>query len=232
MPSWGHFVAGQRFDGSTDLATTLREPATGDGYASAAVGRAAEVDHACRAAAEAFPGWRDSTPAQRQRALLRLADAVEAHTARLSDAEIRNTGKPVSQVVDGEIPSVVDCLRFFAGAARTVDGTAAGEYVAGHTSVLRREPVGVVAAITPWNYPLLMAIWKIAPALAAGNTVVLKPAETTPVTPLLLAELAADILPPGVLNVVCGDRETGRLLARHDIPALVAITGSVAAGRD
>ncbi len=231
-PVLGHFAAGQRYDGGSGLASVLREPATGVEYATAPVGRDAEVGRACTAAAEAFGGWRDSTPAQRQRALLRLADLVEQHAERLAGAEIRNTGKPTSQVTEGEIPSVVDCLRFFAGAARTVDGSAAGEYVVGHTSMLRREPVGVVAAITPWNYPLLMAIWKIAPALAAGNTVVLKPAETTPVTPLLLAELAAEVLPAGVLNVVCGDRETGRALVRHEIPALVALTGSVLAGRD
>ncbi len=232
MPVLGHFAAGQRFDGGVGPASVLREPATGAQYATAPVGREAEVGRACVAAAEAFGGWRDTTPALRQRALLRLADLVEQHADRLAEVEIRSTGKPTSQVTEGELPSVVDCLRFFAGAARTVDAGAAGEYVAGHTSLLRREPVGVVAAITPWNYPLLMAIWKIAPALAAGNTVVLKPAETAPATPLLLAELAAEVLPAGVLNVVCGDRETGRALVRHEIPALVALTGSVAAGRD
>ncbi|HEY0698500.1 MAG TPA: aldehyde dehydrogenase family protein [Micromonospora sp.] len=232
LPALGHFVAGQRTPGETDRFSTLCNPATGESYAVAPIGGAADVDRACRAAADAFPGWRDTTPAARHRALLALADAVLDRAGELGAAEIRNTGKPDAQVVADELPGVVDCLRFFAGAARGVQTTGVGEYVDGHTSMLRREPVGVVAAITPWNYPLLMAIWKIAPALAAGNTVVLKPAETTPVTPLIFAELAAEVLPPGVLNVVCGDRDTGRLLARHEIPAMVAFTGSVAGGRD
>ena len=232
MATFSHFVAGARHTGSGEDPTVLREPATGTAYGYAPVGRAAEVDLACRCAAAAFPGWRDTTPARRQVALLRLADLIEARAGEIGAAEVRNTGKPVLQVAQAELPAIVDCLRFFAGAARAAQTAAAGEYLDGHTSMVRRAPLGVVAAITPWNYPLMMAIWKVAPALAAGNTVVLKPAETTPVTPLLLAELAAEVLPPGVLNVVCGDRATGAELARHDIPAMVALTGSTAAGRD
>ena len=232
LPVLAHFVGGRRLTGSSDGATVLREPATGTAYANAPVGRAPDVDAACRAAADALPRWGASTPRARQAALLALADAVQAGAAELTAAEIRNTGKPADQVTDDELPSIVDCLRFFAGAARSAQSAAVGEYVDGYTSMLRREPVGVVAAIVPWNYPLMMAVWKLAPALAAGNTVVLKPAETTPVTALMLAERAADVLPPGVLNVVCGDRATGRLLAGHEVPAMVALTGSVDAGRD
>lgn len=231
-PTLDHFVAGQPFPGEAVEVVTLHDPATGQPYATAPVGRSAEVDRACRSAALAFPRWRDITPAVRQRALLALADAIEGRAEELAVAEVRNTGKPRRQMISDELPSVVDCLRFYAGVLRHGETAATGEYVPDHTSMLRREPVGVVAAITPWNYPLMMAIWKVAPALAAGNTVVLKPAETTPVTPLMLAEIAAEVLPPGVLNVVCGDRETGRLLVRHPIPALVAFTGSVEGGRD
>ena len=183
-------------------------------------------------AADAFETWRDTTPSERQQALLKLADAVEEHAEELVALESRNTGKPISLTASEEIPPMVDQIRFFAGAARNLEGKAAAEYMAGHTSWVRREPIGVVGQVTPWNYPMMMAIWKIAPALAAGNTVVLKPSDTTPATTLRLAELAADILPAGVLNVVCGDRDTGRALVEHRIPQLVAITGSVRAGME
>jgi betaine-aldehyde dehydrogenase len=183
-------------------------------------------------AAAAFETWRDSTPAERGRALLRIADAVEARAEEIVAAECRNTGKPVALTLAEELPPLVDELRFFAGAARVLEGRSAGEYMRGHTSYVRREPIGVCAQVTPWNYPMMMAVWKFAPALAAGNTVVLKPSDTTPVSTLLLAEIAAEFLPPGVFNVVCGDRDTGRALVTHEIPQMVSITGSVRAGME
>ena len=183
-----------------------------------------------RAAASAFERWRDSTPGERQLALLRLADAIERQADRLIDVECRNTGKPVSsQMPDDELPAALDQIRFFAGAARSLDGRAAGEYLAAHTSMIRREPIGVCAQITPWNYPLMTAVWKLAPAIAAGNTVVLKPSDTTPMTTVLLAEIGLEVLPPGVLNVVCGDWTTGGLLVEHREQQMVSITGSTGA---
>ncbi|MFI6099677.1 aminobutyraldehyde dehydrogenase [Lentzea sp. NPDC051213] len=208
----------------------LVDPATGLEFGSAAVSRADEVDAAVQAAAAAFPAWSRTTPGERQQALLKLADLLEAHAGEVADAEIRETGKIRSVVLDEEIPQCADQIRFFAGAARALGTAAAGEYIPGHTSYQRREPVGVIAQITPWNYPLMMAVWKIAPALAAGNTVVLKPADTTPSSTVLLATLAAEVLPAGVFNVVLGDRDTGRLLVEHPVPAMVSITGSTRAG--
>jgi betaine-aldehyde dehydrogenase len=210
--------------------TEVVDPATGRSYASAPRSEAQDVDAAYAAADRAFGTWGATTPAQRQRALLRLADALELHAEEFVAAESRNTGKPLHLTRSDEIPPCVDQLRYFAGAARVLEGTSAGEYLAGHTSWVRREPVGVVGQVTPWNYPLMMAVWKIAPALAAGNTVVLKPSDTTPASTVLLAQLAQEFLPPGVLNVVCGDRETGRALVAHPRPDMVAITGSVRAG--
>jgi betaine-aldehyde dehydrogenase len=191
-----------------------------------------DVDAAMRAAATAFEGWRDSTPSERQRALLRIADAIESRADELLDVECRNTGKPRDLTATEEIPPMVDQIRFFAGAARVLEGRSAGEYLAGHTSYIRREPIGVCGQVTPWNYPMMMAVWKFAPAIAAGNTVVLKPSDTTPHSTLLLAEIAAAFLPPGVLNVICGDRDTGRALVAHPTPQLVSITGSVRAGME
>ncbi len=191
-----------------------------------------DVDAAVRAASGAFESWRDTTPSERARALLKLADAVEEHAGDLVRAECENTGKPVRLTLDEEIPPATDQIRFFAGAARVLEGRAAGEYLAGHTSYVRREPVGVCAQVTPWNYPLMMAVWKFAPAIAAGNTVVVKPSDTTPVSTLLLAEIAAEFLPAGVFNVVCGDRDTGRALVAHPRPAMVSVTGSVRAGTE
>ncbi|MFI5734390.1 gamma-aminobutyraldehyde dehydrogenase [Kribbella sp. NPDC051587] len=207
-------------------------PATGEKYTQAPLSGPEDVDQAYTAAARAFESWRDSTPADRQRALLKIADAIEQRADEFTAVESRNTGKPLALTASEEVPPCVDQLRFFAGAARVLEGRSAGEYLPGHTSWIRREPIGVVGQVTPWNYPLMMAIWKIAPALAAGNTIVLKPSDTTPASTVLLAEVCNEFLPPGVLNVVCGDRDTGRALVEHDIPQLVAITGSVRAGRE
>ncbi len=187
---------------------------------------------AYKAASTAFEDWRDSTPAERQLALLRFADAIEARADEFVAAEVENTGKPRGLTASEEIPPMVDQIRFFAGAARVLDGRSAGEYMRGMTSFIRREPIGVVGQVTPWNYPLLMATWKIGPALAAGNTIVLKPSDTTPASTLLMAEVASEFFPPGVFNVICGDRDTGRALVAHPTPQLVAITGSVRAGME
>lgn len=208
------------------------DPATGEVYAQAPKSGPEDVDQAMRAAARAFESWRDTTPADRQRMLLKIADALETRSDEFTRVESENTGKPLALTASEELPPCVDQLRFFAGAARVLEGRSAGEYLAGHTSWIRREPIGVVGQVTPWNYPLMMAIWKIAPALAAGNTVVLKPSDTTPASTVLLAELCNEFLPPGVFNVVCGDRDTGRALVDHEIPQLVAITGSVRAGME
>lgn len=213
-----------------DDTSPLVDPATGEEFGRAVVSRAAEVDAAVRAAEAAFPSWSRTTPGERQLALLKLADLLEANAAEVADAEIRETGKIRAVVLGEEIPQCVDQIRFFAGAARALGTAAAGEYVPGATSYQRREPVGVIAQITPWNYPLMMAVWKIAPAVAAGNTVVLKPADTTPSSSVLLASLAARVLPAGVVNVVLGDRDTGRLLVEHPVPAMVSLTGSTRAG--
>ncbi len=227
-----NFVGGAYTEPADGGYADLIDPVTGDVFASAPVSGTADVDRAMSAAAAAFETWRETTPAQRQLALLKLADAMEARAEELLDAECRNTGKPRGLTASEELPPMVDQVRFFAGAARVLEGRAAGEYMADHTSYVRREPIGVCAQVTPWNYPMMMAVWKFAPALAAGNTVVLKPSDTTPLSTLLLAEIAAEFLPPGVLNVVCGDRDTGRALVSHPTPALVSITGSTRAGRE
>ena len=227
-----NFVNGEYVDLIDGGYSDLIDPSTGEVFAQAPVSGTADVDAAMSAAAAAFETWRDATPADRQRALLKFADAVEARAADLVDAEVRNTGKPRQLTTEEELPPSVDQLRFFAGAARVLEGRSAGEYLAGHTSYVRREPIGVCAQVTPWNYPLMMAVWKIAPALAAGNTVVLKPSDTTPVSSLLLAEIAAEFFPRGVFNVVCGDRDTGRALVSHPTPQLVSITGSTRAGKE
>ncbi len=227
-----NFVAGEYVDGRTDSTTDIVNPATGSVVATAPVSGAADVDAAYGAAERAFAEWGRTTPSERQQALLKIADAVEAHADELIALESENTGKIQALTASEEIPPMVDQLRFFAGAARVLEGKAAGEYMRGHTSWIRREPIGVVGQVTPWNYPLLMAVWKIAPALAAGNTIVLKPSDTTPETTLRLAEIASEFLPAGTLNVITGDRDTGRLLVEHPTPALVAITGSVRAGAE
>ncbi len=223
-------------DGQSSVCSGQSEPvlnpATGEQLAHAPISDAGEVDRAVRAARGAFEGWSSTTPAHRARALLALADLIEEHGPEIARLEALNAGKPIQAVTDDEIPVMADNLRFFAGAARCMTGLPAGEYMEGHTSFTRREAVGVIGAVTPWNYPLMMAIWKFGPALAAGNTVVLKPAETTPITTVRLAELASEILPKGVLNVVMGPGEpTGEALIGHPDVDMVALTGSVDTGR-
>jgi betaine-aldehyde dehydrogenase len=227
-----NFVNGKSEPAADGRTTDLIDPSTGEVFGTAPLSGPADVDGAMRAAAGAFETWRDTTPAERSRALLRIADAIEARAEDLVRAESQNTGKPIQLTMDEEIPPMVDQIRFFAGAARLLEGRSAGEYMSGHTSFVRREPIGVCGQVTPWNYPMMMAVWKWAPAIAAGNTVVLKPSDTTPVTTLLMAELMAEFLPPGVCNVVCGGRDTGRALVAHPIPRMVSITGSVRAGME
>jgi betaine-aldehyde dehydrogenase len=227
-----NFIGGTYRDAKDGPTAPLINPSTGEAFAEAPVSGAADVDLALRVAAEAFTSWRRTTPSERSLALIRIADAIAAKDEDLVRAECENTGKPFQLTMDEEIPPAVDQIRFFAGAARNLQGLAAAEYLAGHTSFVRREPIGVCGAVTPWNYPLMMAVWKFAPALAAGNTMVLKPSDTTPVTSLLMAEIMSEFLPPGVFNVVCGDRATGRALVAHPIPAMVSVTGSVRAGME
>jgi len=226
-----NFIDGERsaFDGDSE---PVLNPATGKVLAHAPCSSAEEVDRAVKAARRAFAGWSQTTPAQRSRALLALADLVDEHAEELARLEALNAGKPLAAVTDDELPVMADNLRFFAGAARVLEGRAAGEYMEGYTSFTRREAVGVIGQVTPWNYPLMMAIWKFAPALAAGNTVVLKPAETTPITTVRFAELAADVLPQGVLNLVMGPgRPTGEALIGHPDVDMLALTGSVDTGK-
>jgi betaine-aldehyde dehydrogenase len=225
-------IGGEQVDAADGSAYDVLDPTTGEVYGTAPRSGEEDVDRAMKAAATAFEGWRDATPGERQLGLLRLADALEARAEEIVAVESRDTGKPIQLTMDEEIPVMVDQVRFFAGAARVLEGKSAGEYMSGMTSFVRREPIGVCAQVTPWNYPIMMAIWKIAPAIAAGNTVVLKPSDTTPASTVLLAQIAAEVLPPGVLNVVCGDRDTGRALVAHPTPELVSITGSVRAGME
>ena len=225
-----NFVNGSHADAADGRTADLISPVTGEAFGTAPISGQADVDAAFSAASSAFEEWRDTTPGERQLALLRMADAFEARADELVALESENTGKPLGLTASEEIPPMIDQIRFFAGAARVLEGRSAGEYMAGHTSFVRREPIGVCAQVTPWNYPMMMAVWKFAPALAAGNTVVIKPSDTTPATTSLMAEIAAEFLPPGVFNVVCGDRDTGRLLVNHPTPQMVSITGSVRAG--
>ncbi len=225
-----NIIDGVPVEGVSGITSDLVNPATGAVFGTAPVSGPEDVDRAMAAAERAFRTWRDTTPSERQRALLRMADAFEEHADELVALEAENTGKPIALTTTEELPPALDQIRFFAGAARVLEGRSAGEYMAGHTSFVRREPIGVCAQVTPWNYPLMMAVWKFAPALAAGNTVVLKPSDTTPVTTVRMAEIAAEFLPPGVFNVVCGDRDTGRALVEHPTPQFVSITGSVRAG--
>jgi betaine-aldehyde dehydrogenase len=227
-----NLVGGERTAAADGRTLTVVDPSTGEGYATAPNSGEQDVSAAYAAADQAFAQWRNTTPAERQLALLKIADTIEARAAELVSAESRNTGKPLHLTAVDEVPPCADQFRFFAGAARILEGAAAGEYLEGHTSWVRREPVGVVGQVTPWNYPLMMAVWKIAPALAAGNTIVLKPSDTTPVSTLLLAEIVNEHVPAGVFNVICGDRETGRALVSHARPDMVAITGSVRAGME
>jgi len=232
-----NYIDGRFQDAADGRTTEVVNPATGQAYATAPLSGAADVDAAMAAAAAAFPTWRDATPGTRQRILLKIADALEARGEELLAAECENTGKPRELTRTEELPVMIDQVRFFAGAARLLEGKSAGEYMAGMTSFVRREPVGVCAQVAPWNYPMMMAVWKFAPALAAGNTVVLKPSDTTPASTVLLAEIVGQVLaeaglPGGIFNVVCGDRDTGRLLVEHPTPAMASITGSVRAGME
>ncbi|RLV49275.1 gamma-aminobutyraldehyde dehydrogenase [Nocardioides mangrovicus] len=228
--SFSNVVGGRSVPAASGETYDVIDPSTGEVYASAPMSGAEDVDRAYTAASEAFETWRDTTPSQRQQALLKIADALESRAQEFVEVESRDTGKPLQLTLEEEIPPAVDQIRFFAGAARVLEGKAGGEYLADHTSFIRREPIGVVGQVTPWNYPMMMMVWKIAPALAAGNTIVLKPSDTTPASSTLLAQVCQEFLPPGVLNVVTGDRDTGRLVVEHPTPQLVAITGSVRAG--
>jgi betaine-aldehyde dehydrogenase len=227
-----NFVDGQYRDSADGETLALVNPATAEVFAEAPVSSQADIDSACAAARRAFETWRDTTPSERQLALLKIADAIEDRADELVRLESENTGKPLQLTKDEEIPPTVDQIRFLAGAARVLEGRSAGEYMTGHTSFVRREPIGVCAQVTPWNYPLMMAVWKWAPAIAAGNTVVLKPSETTPVTTLKMAEVMGEFLPPGVFNVICGDRTTGARLISHPEPDMASLTGSVRAGKE
>jgi betaine-aldehyde dehydrogenase len=225
-----NYVNGKLVDSAATEFTELVDPATGTVTGRSPKSTPEEVDEAVQAAAAAFPEWRRTTPSQRQQALLKLADAIEEHADELVELQSRNTGQIKTLIRSEEVVVGADQLRFFAGAARNLEGKATGEYMEGLSSSIRREPIGVVAQVTPWNYPLMMAIWKVGPAIAAGNTVVLKPSDTTPESTVKFAELAGEILPPGVFNVVNGDGQTGKTLVEHPIPGLVSITGSVRAG--
>jgi betaine-aldehyde dehydrogenase len=210
--------------------TDIVDPSTGRPYVKAPLSGQADVDAAFDAAARAFAIWRRTTPGERSLLLFRVADALAARAEEFVEAECRNTGKPVAFVRDAEFPGTVEYLRFYAAAARDLRGLAGGSYLAGFESTVRREPVGVCGLVSPWNYPLAMAVWKLGPAIAAGNTVVLKPSDTTPVTSLLAAQVIGEVLPPGVLNVIAGTRETGRLMVAHPTPQLISVTGSERAG--
>ncbi len=232
MTELRNFINGEYVEASGTAGFDLIDPATEESYSTSPVSGPADVDAAYSAAAAAFEQWGDTTPAQRQLALFRIADAVEARAEEFADLESQDTGKPRASLVDDEIMLSVDQIRFFAGEARHLSGMASGEYMKDHTSSIRREPIGVIGQVTPWNYPLNMAVWKFAPAVAAGNTTVLKPSDTTPSATLLLAEVAAEFLPRGVLNVITGDRTTGGLMIDHKTPQMVSITGSVRAGME
>ncbi|WP_220703926.1 gamma-aminobutyraldehyde dehydrogenase [Citrobacter braakii] len=230
MKTLKHFINGQYVAGRSEDTFELVSPVDGETYALSPNANAEEVEQAYSAAEAAFSIWRKSTPAQRQKALLQLADEIERNVERLVNAQSQETGQLRHFIEKEEIAASCDAIRFFAGAARCLEGKAAGEYSAGFTSTIRREPLGIVGQVTPWNYPFMMAVWKIAPALAAGNTVVLKPSDTTPVSTLLLAELAAPLFPRGAFNVVLGKASTGSLVVSNPKASLVSITGSVRAG--
>ncbi|TMR23007.1 gamma-aminobutyraldehyde dehydrogenase [Nonomuraea turkmeniaca] len=225
-----NYINGEFVDAKSGRFSDIIDPCTGEAYVQAPVSGQDDVDAAFAAAAAAFDSWGRTTPGERANLLLKVADAIDARADEINEAECRNTGKPRARMAEDETPIAGDHFRFFAGAARTLEGPTAGEFLADHTSVIRHEPIGVVGQVTPWNYPMMMAVWKIAPALAAGNTVVLKPSDTTPVSTLKLAEIIGEVLPAGVFNVVTGDRETGSLVVSHLTAAMVAITGSVGAG--
>jgi len=224
-------IAGRLVAGEGNAEGVL-DSASGEQIASVHEASPAQVEAAVAAAEAAFPGWARTPPRERATLLLKIADGIEAHAAEYAALESRNTGKPLAAVLNDELPSIADIFRYFAGVCRAPQGLAAGEYLPGHTSMIRRDPVGVVASIAPWNYPLMMLAWKIAPALAAGNTLILKPSEQTPLTALMLAALLAEVLPPGVVNIVCGRGEpVGRVLTSHPRVRMVSLTGSIATGQ-
>jgi betaine-aldehyde dehydrogenase len=226
-----NFVDGEFVDPAEGRTTAVINPSTGEEIAQAPDSTAEDVDRAVKAARAAFETWGTTTPGERATALLKIADAIEENADEIAELESANAGKPLQTFKDDEIPAMVDNLRFFAGAARCMEGKAAGEYLEGYTSIIRREPVGVAGQIAPWNYPLMMAVWKIGPALAAGCSIVLKPAPTTPVTTLKMAELAAEFLPKGVLNVIAGGNDAGAAIVEHDDVDIVSLTGSVETGK-
>ena len=230
MARLANFIGGESVAPQSGQYVDLINPSTGQAYLEMPVSNAADIDAAYGAAKKAFASWKRTTPSQRSLTLLKIADLFEANAEKLVAIESENTGKILSVTMSEEIPPMIDQIRFFAGAARLLEGRAASEYMEGMTSYVRREPVGVCGAVTPWNYPMMMAVWKWAPAIAAGNTMVLKPGDSTPASTVFMAELMAQVLPEGVFNVVCGDRDTGRALVEHPTPAMVSITGSVRAG--
>lgn len=232
MKTFNNYINGKEVAAQDGRTTPVIDPVTGKQYANAALSGPADVDSAMKAAAEAFESWKHSTPSVRQKAINDIADAMEANMTELIESEIENTGKPRAITFSEEVPPMMDQIRFFAGAARMLEGKSAGEYMSGYTSYIRREPIGVCAQVAPWNYPLMMGVWKFIPAIAAGNTTVLKPSDTTPASTALVAKIAGEVLPPGVLNVICGDRETGRSMVTHNTPGMVSITGSVRAGME
>lgn len=225
-----NFIDGEYVEPRTDERMDIVSPVTAQVVATAPMSSETDVDAAYQAAARSFESWGRTTPGERQAALLKIADAIDARAEEFVKLEAENTGKPYALTASEEVPVMADQIRFFAGAARVLEGRASAEYMAGHTSWIRREPIGVIGQVTPWNYPMMMAVWKFAPALAAGNSIVLKPSDTTPETTLLLAEIASEFLPAGVFNVVTGGRDTGRALVTHKTPQMVSITGSVRAG--
>jgi len=227
-----NFINGSHVAAKSGETLDIVNPANGEVYATSPVSNESDVDAAYKAADKAFETWSQTTPSERQLALFRIADALETRAEEMADVESKNTGKPRSTLVEYEVLVSVDQIRFFAGAARNLEGRATAEYAKDHTSSIRREPIGVIGQVTPWNYPLNMATWKFAPAIAAGNTIVLKPSDTTPASTLLLAEIASEFLPAGVFNVVTGNRDTGRAMIEHEIPQMVSITGSVRAGME
>jgi 1-pyrroline dehydrogenase len=227
-----NFIGGEWVDAAEGGTAEIINPATGETIAEVPEGTQADVDRAVEAAKKAWPAWRESTPAERAELLLKLADLIDEHTDELAELESQNVGKPLGAARD-EMPVCSDNIRFFAGAARILEGRSAGEYMQGYTSWIRREPIGVVGQIAPWNYPLMMAVWKFAPALAAGNVSVLKPSEQTPLSTLRFAQLASEVIPPGVLNVITGDGEpVGAGIVRHPDVRMVSLTGDVATGKE
>ena len=227
-----NYINGKLQDSVSGQFTDLINPTTGEVFAMAALSNEKDIDMAYQAAAKAFESWKNTTPSERSMALWKIAEVLEKNIEEIVKLESENTGKPISVTMAEEVGPMLDQIRYFATAARNLEGKSAGEYMKGHTSMIRREPIGVIGQVTPWNYPMMMAVWKFAPAIAAGNTTVLKPSDTTPVSTVRMAELIteAGILPPGVFNVVTGDRDTGKALVEHKIPQMVAITGSVRAG--